>query len=93
MFGPVHRLAFVVLVAVAVYPVGTILRRIGFSPLWSVPVFVPIANVVAIWILALVDWPEHQSVFRHCRAGFYFSLDALIKAFSESPGRFVDLGQ
>ncbi len=60
VFGPVHWLAFLALVAFAIYPIGTILRRIGFSPLWSVLVFVPIVNVLAIWILALVDWPEHQ---------------------------------
>ena len=58
--GPVHWLTFVALVAFAIYPIGTILRRIGFSPLWSILVFIPIVNVVAIWILALVEWPEHQ---------------------------------
>ena len=58
--GPVHWLVFVTLVAFGIYPIGTILRRIGFSPLWSVLVFVPIVNVVAVWILALVEWPQHQ---------------------------------
>ena len=58
--GPVHWLAFVALVAFAIYPIGTLLRRIGFSPLWSILIFVPIVNVVAIWILALVEWPEDQ---------------------------------
>ena len=62
VLGPVHWFAFVVLVAFAIYPIGTILRRIGFSPLWSVLVFVPIVNVLAIWILALVDWPKHQVI-------------------------------
>lgn len=55
MYGPVHWLVFVAVVAVISYPTGPILRRIGFSPLWSVLVFVPLLNVLGVWILALAD--------------------------------------
>lgn len=61
MYGPLHWLVFVAIVAVVVYPVGRILRRIGFSPLWSVLVFVPILNVLGLWIVALADWPKRSS--------------------------------
>jgi predicted PurR-regulated permease PerM len=57
MYGPLHWLVFAAIVALIVYPVGTILRRIGFSPFWSVVVCVPMLNVLGLWILALADWP------------------------------------
>jgi hypothetical protein len=60
VFGPIHWLFFIALVAVVLYPVGRILSRIGFSPLWSVLVFVPLANLVALWVLATTDWPEQK---------------------------------
>ena len=59
-FGPVHWLFFIVLVAAVLYPIGRILSRIGFSPLWSVLVFVPLVNLVALWVLASIDWPEQK---------------------------------
>ena len=60
VFGPVHWLIFIIVVAVVLYPVGRILSRIGFSPLWSVLVFVPLVNLIALWVLASIDWPEQQ---------------------------------
>ncbi len=60
VFGPVHWLFFIIVVAVVLYPVGRILSRIGFSPLWSVLVFAPLVNLVALWVLASIDWPEQK---------------------------------
>ncbi len=60
VFGPVHWLFFIVVVAAVLYPIGRILSRIGFSPLWSVLVFVPFVNLVALWVLASIDWPEQS---------------------------------
>jgi hypothetical protein len=60
MYGPLHWLLFVAFVVVVVYPIGRILRRIGFSPLWSVLVFVPVLNVLGVWILAFTDWPKRS---------------------------------
>jgi hypothetical protein len=45
------------MVAVVVYPVGRILNRIGFSPLWAIVVFIPLLNLIALWILAFTEWP------------------------------------
>jgi hypothetical protein len=58
VFGPSHWLFFIVFVAAVLYPIGRILSRIGFSPLWSVLAFVPFINLVAVWVLASIDWPE-----------------------------------
>lgn len=63
MYGhdPTHWLWFIVMVAVVIYPAGRILNRIGFSPLWSILVFVPLVNLIALWILAFTDWPSGRT--------------------------------
>ena len=61
MYGPFHWLAFAVIVALVAYPIGRILRRIGVSPFWSILVFIPILNLLALWILALSDWPKERN--------------------------------
>ena len=58
VFGPVHWLFFIALVMAFLYPIGRILSRIGFSPLWSVLVFAPLINLMALWVLASIDWPK-----------------------------------
>jgi predicted PurR-regulated permease PerM len=59
-YGVAHWIIFAIFVAVILYPVGRILNRIGFSPLWSVLVFVPLANLLALWVLAFSDWPRDR---------------------------------
>jgi hypothetical protein len=58
MYGPVHWLMFVVIVALVAYPVGRILKRMGFSPLWAILAFLPLINLLGLWIVALSDWPR-----------------------------------
>ena len=55
-----HWLVFAVFAGIVAYPVGRRLNRIGFSPLWSILAFVPIVNLVALWIVALVAWPRDR---------------------------------
>lgn len=56
-FGVVHWLFFVVMVAVVLYPVGRILGRIGLSPFWSLLSFIPVVNLIALWVLSFSEWP------------------------------------
>ncbi len=56
-FGAAHWLFFVVMVAVVLYPVGRILGRIGLSPLWSLLIFIPVVNLIALWVLSFSEWP------------------------------------
>ena len=58
MYGPVHWLMFVVIVALVAYPVGKILRRMGFSPVWAILAFLPLINLLGLWIVALSEWPR-----------------------------------
>jgi len=56
-FGPFHLVFFAIMVAVVVWPLGRILSRAGFSPFWSIVAFIPILNLVALWMFAFADWP------------------------------------
>lgn len=51
---------FAAAVALILYPVGRILGRIGFSPFWSVLAFIPVVNLIGLWIVALADWPRDR---------------------------------
>jgi hypothetical protein len=52
-WGGMHWLVFASVVLLVVYPVGLILKRLGYSPLWSIVVFVPVINIVGLWLIAL----------------------------------------
>lgn len=56
-FAVTHWLFFVVVVATVLYPIGRILGRLGFSPFWSLLVFVPFVNLIFLWVLAFSEWP------------------------------------
>ena len=43
-----------------VLPFGQLLRRTGFSRWWILLSFVPIINVVALWIFAYCKWPKDK---------------------------------
>lgn len=57
-YGLGHWLVFAVMVAVVLYPIGKVLGRIGLSPFWSIIALVPLVNLIALWVLAFIDWPE-----------------------------------
>jgi hypothetical protein len=52
-WGFAHWLMFATFVAVVAYPLGLVLKRLGFSPLWAALAFVPIVNIVGLWVVAL----------------------------------------
>ncbi|MDE2227769.1 MAG: hypothetical protein KGL11_01850 [Alphaproteobacteria bacterium] len=60
-YGFGHWLVFIVFIVVFIYPIGRILGRIGLSPLWSILAFIPIVNLIALWILAFAEWPQSGS--------------------------------
>lgn len=63
-----HWVMFVVLAVLILYPSGRILGRIGFSPFWSVLAFIPLANIIGLWVLALGAWPRDKEK-ASCMAG------------------------
>ena len=52
-WGVTHFLFFVVMAAVFLYPVGLILKKLGYSPFWAVLSCVPGVNLIGLWIVAL----------------------------------------
>jgi len=63
MFGYLsvwHWAVFIAFVLAVAYPIGRILSRIGFSPLWSVLAFIPFVNLLALWVVALTPWPRDR---------------------------------
>ena len=57
-FDLFHWIFFAAAVAVFVYPIGRILTRLGYSPYWCIVALVPFFNLVALWVLALSEWPR-----------------------------------
>jgi hypothetical protein len=55
-YGVSHWIFFVVMVALILYPIGRILGRLGFSPFWSLLVFIPLVNLISLWMLAFSEW-------------------------------------
>ena len=52
-WGVTHLLVFAIMVAVVLYPVGLILRHLGYSPFWAVLACVPGVNLIGLWVVAL----------------------------------------
>ncbi len=59
-YGFGHWIFFAVMVVLLIYPVGRILGRMGLSPLWAIVAFIPLVNVIGLWVLAFADWPARR---------------------------------
>jgi len=51
-WGVGHWVVMAAMAAAVLYPIGVILRGLGYSPFWAVLTFVPIINIIALWIVA-----------------------------------------
>jgi hypothetical protein len=58
-FSPIHWIILLTVLAIVGYPVGRILSRLGFSPWWALLWFVPLANLIGLWVLAFSRWNSH----------------------------------
>jgi hypothetical protein len=56
-FGPVHMLVFGLILII---PFWQLFSKAGYSAWWSLTMVVPVANLVALYILAFSDWPSLQ---------------------------------
>ncbi|MBV8184770.1 MAG: hypothetical protein JOY76_08780 [Hyphomicrobiales bacterium] len=43
-------------------PLVRILNRLGFSGWWSLLTFIPIGNIVALFIFSMVKWPRFDRI-------------------------------
>jgi hypothetical protein len=51
-------LIILIYIPVLGYPVVRILNRVGYSPWWVIIAFVPIVNLIGLWVLSFVHWPR-----------------------------------
>jgi hypothetical protein len=58
-FG-IRELLILIMVAVIVWRYWRVLSRVGFSPWLGVLVFVPLVNIIALWLFAYARWPVLQ---------------------------------
>jgi hypothetical protein len=49
------------ILALVIYPIGRILRRIGWNPWLSLLWLVPGVNIVMLWVLAFGYWPTQPA--------------------------------
>jgi hypothetical protein len=50
-------LIVIVVLVVVVWPWTKILAKAGYSRWWALLVFVPLANIIGLWVFALANWP------------------------------------
>jgi uncharacterized membrane protein YhaH (DUF805 family) len=52
-----HWLFVIVVLVAMLYPYIRIIRRAGYSGWWFLTMFVPIVNIVMLWVFAFAQWP------------------------------------
>ncbi len=52
-WGLTHFLVFAVMAALILYPIGLILRKLGYSPFWAALACLPIVNIIGLWVVAI----------------------------------------
>jgi hypothetical protein len=57
----VHWLIVAGYVFLVCFPLAKILRRLGLSGWWALLAVVPLANLIALWILAFSRWPREPA--------------------------------
>jgi energy-coupling factor transporter transmembrane protein EcfT len=64
----VPLLIILIYIPVLGYPVVRILKRVGYSPFWVIIAFIPIVNLIGLWVFAFANWPR---VHRYNDEGHY----------------------
>ena len=53
-------LIVVVILFLSLWPTCRILNRAGYSRWWVLTMYVPLINIILIWVFAFSDWPIHK---------------------------------
>jgi len=54
----VHWIIVLIILLVYLLPIIKILQKAGYSGWWCILLFIPIVNIVFLWIFAYSDWPS-----------------------------------
>ncbi|MBX9348766.1 hypothetical protein K5M36_16890 [Chromobacterium vaccinii] len=52
-----HWLMFLVMLVIFQVPAWMIVRKAGFPGVLSIVMWVPVLNLLALWVFAMVPWP------------------------------------
>lgn len=52
-----RALMFLILLVVVGIPLWRIVKRTGLPPVLSLLGFVPVANIIFVWVFAFIEWP------------------------------------
>ncbi|MFM0554586.1 hypothetical protein P0D69_26945 [Paraburkholderia sediminicola] len=52
-----HWLLLLAITVLFIYPYVRVIKRAGFSGWWILTMFVPIMNLIMIWVFAFAKWP------------------------------------
>jgi hypothetical protein len=52
-----HVLIMLVLSLIFIIPYVMIIRKAGYSGWWVLTMFVPLVNLIMLWVFALARWP------------------------------------
>jgi hypothetical protein len=52
-----HWIIVIIVLALYGVPAAKILGRAGYSKWWTIVFFVPVLNIVALWVFAYSRWP------------------------------------
>ncbi len=53
----IGQLAAFVLFGLSLVIVARVVDKAGYSPWWSLLLFVPLGNLAGLWVLAFIRWP------------------------------------
>jgi hypothetical protein len=58
MVGLFYLLVLIGYAFVVCYPISRVLKRLGIAGWWSLLAIVPLANLIALWVVAFQPWPR-----------------------------------
>jgi uncharacterized membrane protein YhaH (DUF805 family) len=51
-------IAIIIVLAIYFVPILMIIRKAGYSGWWILILFVPIINIIMLWVFAFASWPS-----------------------------------
>ena len=54
----ISLVVIVVVLAIYLVPIVTIIRKAGYSGWWCLMLFLPLVNIVMLWVFAFAKWPS-----------------------------------
>jgi len=53
-------LGWLIFMAILGVPVAIVLRKAGYSPWWVIVAFIPMINMIMLWVFAFSRWPIEE---------------------------------